>query len=342
MSSSPYTPNPDRSLVRRLQPTDEQRASVFNQSYQAIVDYLQLASNTLSQLVEQVAAINVSVTNLQNNYNAEASAFATAQSAASTRLATATAQNATVTSNDTAYDAAVDKIAIGNTRLTNSETNFNSVSALAQPYNAFLTAIGGLTRPANSIFTVNGAGSVGWQASVGQSFIMEMGYICLDRSLGVLGGNSAVGAQSTVPVNTKVFVNMRNAIGLEEVTLNTSNNTITVPCTGGNCTYYVFSLATFCGIGGGNSRLMLDTTVVANGSTVQSIAGQSTEANDFNQTSSGFGRFTVGSSSPQLRLESLVQANHPTVLGAALGRPVGGNSTLERYASLLLLRRRML
>lgn len=338
-----FTPYPDRSLVRRLQNTDEQLSSIFNQSWQALIDNLQLAANTLSQLTQQVNNIDASVNTIQSTYNAQLSALQTAQNDAAPIVALSAQRIATALSYSQDVNTAVAKTSNANSALTTANTNLTAVSENAQPFNNFLTSIAGMgSRPNNAIILVNPSGALSWQSSIGQSFTMEMASVSLDRTLGTLGGTSPAGSNNLVPINTRAYINARNFFGLEEVVLNTSNNTVTVPCTGGDCVYYVFSLATFCGVGGATSRVTLDNALVCQGTAIQSIAGQSVEANDFNQASVGFARFTVGSTSPLLRLESLVQSNHPSALSAALGRPFGSASNLERYASMVLLRRRML
>lgn len=335
-----FTPNPDLSLVRKPVTTDQQLASVFNQSIQAIVNNLQLAANVLAQLIQQTAGITSNVDNIESSYNSQLAALQTAQSNASPILATALTRTNSVNTLVTANNNAVNKITAANTALTAANNNLNSVQVNAQPFKPILQAISALNRPNNSMLGTNGSGTVVWLFSSGQSFTMEIAEFTLDRASGTNGGSIAIGSFVTNPINTKGFVNARNQFGLEEITLNTSTNTITVPCTGGNCLYYVFAISNFCGIGGGNSRVVLDGSPVANGSTVQSIAGRSNASEDFNQQSVSFGSFSVGSASPGLALEAIAQAVHPSLASAAIGRSVGGS--VERYSTLLLLRRRSL
>lgn len=334
-----FTPSPDLRLVRIPRTTDEQLAAVFNQTIQAIVDNLQLTANTLAQLNQQVSGIDQNVGSIETSYSTQLTALENAQSSASPVLATSLTRNNSVNNLVTQNNNAVAKVAAANTALTTANNNLTSVQANAQPYRPFLQAIAALNRPNNTMTGTNAAGAVVALFSSGQSFTMEMAEFSLDRASTANGGSIAIGSFVTNPLNTKGFVNTRNQFGLEEVTLNSNTNTITVPCTGGNCLYYVFSLSSFCGIGGGNSRLTLDGTPIATGSALQSIAGRNA-AEDFNQHSTGFGTFTVGSASPTLALEAIAQAVHPTLSSAALGRSVGGG--VERYSSLILLRRRIL
>lgn len=335
-----FTPSPDLRLVRKPRTTDEQLAAVMNQSIQAIVDNLQLAANTLTQLTQQVSGIDQSVGSIETSYNTQLTALQTAQSNASPILATSLTRNNSVNSLVTQNNSAVAKISAASAALTAANNNLISVQANAQPYRPFLQAIAALNRPNNTMTGTNGAGAVVALFSSGQSFTIEMAEFTLDRTSTANGGSIAIGSFVTNPINTKGFVNTRNQFGLEEVTLNNNTNTITVPCTGGNCLYYVFSVSSFCGIGGGNSRVVLDGTAIATGSAVQSIAGRSNAAEDFNQHSAAFGTFTVGSASPTLALEAIAQAVHPTTAAAAIGRSVGGG--VERYSTVLLLRRRIL
>lgn len=335
-----FVPSPDLSLVRKPRTTDEQLAAVMNQSVQAIVDNLQLAANTLTQLTQQVSGIDQDITNIETSYNTQLTQLETAQTNASPILATSLTRNDSVNNLVTQNNNAVAKISAANTALTAAETNLKSVQTNAQPYKPFLKAVGDLNRPNNTMTGTNSTGVVVSLFSSGQSFTIEMAEFSLDRASTANGGSIAIGSFAINPINTKGFVNARNQFGLEEVTLDTNTNTITVPCTGGNCLYYVFSLSSFCGIGGGNSRVVLDGTPIAIGSAVQSIAGRSIAAEDFNQHSVGFGTFTVGSASPTLALEAIAQAVHPSLAAAAIGRSVGGG--VERYSSLVLLRRRIL
>lgn len=335
-----FTPSARPANVRKLATTDEQLASVFNQSWQGIVDYLQYNANNLAQLTQQIAGISDSVTAIENNYNSQLSALQAAQSNAAPILATSTQRNSSVNTLNTSNNSAAAKIAAANTALTAANTNLTNVQNNAQPFDPFLNAIAALNRPINSMLGTNGAGSVVWYSSSGQSFTIEMASVSLDRSSTANAGGLATGVFSIVPINTEGFINARNQFGLEEINLDTNTNSITVPCTGGNCLYYVFSLSSFCGIGGGNTKVTLDGSTVALGTTVQSIAGRSNAAEDFNQTSVAFGSFNVTTNSPELRIEAIPQAVHPNQASAALGRAVGGG--VERYSSLLLLRRRIL
>jgi hypothetical protein len=335
-----FTPRPDRSLVRRLRQTDEQLASVFNQSWQAIADNLQLGANILAEITQQVASITDTITTIENSYNTQLSALSTAQSAASPVLATSLQRNTEVNNLNTANTNAVNKTAAANTALTTANNNLSTVASEAQPYNALLNAIAQLGRPNNSMLGTSGTGGATWLLASGQSFTVEMGYVSLRRSAGTDGGTLAVGSFATIPLNTTGYMNARNQFGLVETSLN--NNALTLPCTGGDCKYYVWSLANFCGIGGANSRLTLDSALISGGGAVQSIAGRASASEDFNQVSAGFGAFSVGGSSPELRLDAIVQSSHPSSSGVALGRAVGSGSGSEEFASLLFLRRRIL
>lgn len=332
-----FTPSPDLSLVRKPRTTDEQLAAVFNQSMQAIVNNLQLAQNMLTQLSQQIAGIGASVSAIESSYNTQLTQLQTAQSSASPAIGTSATRVSSVNSLNTTNNSAVAKITAANTALSSANNNLTSVAANAQPYRVFLSALAGLNRPNNVMYGTNNAGSVIALFSSGQSFTLEMAEFTLDRASGTSGGSLVAANYATVPINTKGFVNARNQFGLEEITLN--NNLITVPCTGGNCLYYAFYLSSFCGVAGGNTRLMLDTSAIGSGSAVQSIVGRSNSAEDFNQLSLGFASFTVGSNSPTLSVEAIAQAVHPS-LAAALGRAVGGG--IERFAKVLLLRRRIL
>lgn len=333
-----FTPSPDLSLVRKLRTTDEQLAAVFNQSMQAIVNNLQLAQNTLTQLSQQIAGIGASVSGIETSYNTQLTELQAAQSNASPAIGTSATRVNSVNSLNSTNNSAVAKITAANTALTSANNNLTSVATNAQPYRAFLNALAGLNRPNNVMYGTNGAGAAIALFSSGQSFTIEMAEFTLDRASGANGGSLVTANYATVPINTKGFVNARNQFGLEEITL--SNNLITVPCNGGNCLYYAFYLSSFCGVGGGNTRLVLDASPISNGSAVQSIAGRSNAAEDFNQVSIGFASFTVGSNSPALSVEAITQAVHPNLAAAALGRAVGGG--IERFAKVLLLRRRIL
>jgi hypothetical protein len=337
---APFIPSARPANVRKLTTTDEQLASVFNQSWQGLIDYLQYNANNVAQLTQQIASISDNVTTIENNYNSQLTALEDAQSAASPILATSTLRNSNVNTLNSSNSSATSKIAAANTALTTANTNLTSVQNNSQPFDSFLNAIAALNRPINSMFGTNLAGSAVLFSSSGQSFTIEMASARLDRASAVDGGGLATGAFSTVPLNTEGFINTRNQFGLEEVNLDTTTGAIVVPCTGGNCLYYVFSLSSFCGIGGGNSKITLNGATVALGTTVQSISGRSNAAEDFNQTSAAFGAFAVTTNSPELRIEAIAQAVHPNQASAALGRSVGGG--VERYSSLLLFRRRIL
>ncbi len=335
-----FTPSARPANVRKLRTVDEQAVSVFNQSWQALIDYLQYNSNNLAQLTQQIAGISTSVTAIENNYNSQLASLQTAQSNASPILATSTQRNSSVNTLNSSNNSAASKVAAANTALTTANTNLTNVQNNAQAFDPFLNAIAALNRPVNSMFGTNSAGSTVLFSSSGQSFTIEMASITLDRASTANAGGLATGIFSTVPLNTEGFINARNQFGLEEINLDTNTGGVTVPCTGGNCLYYVFSLSNFCGIGGGNSKITLDGATVAIGTAAQSIAGRTNAAEDFNQTSAAFGVFNVTTNSPELKIEAITQAVHPSQASAALGRAVGGG--VERYATLLLLRRRIL
>lgn len=333
-----FTPRPDRSLVRRLTTVDEQLASVFNQSWQAITDNLQLIANVAAELTQQTAAIDVNVTALENSYNTQLASLQSAQSAASPVLATSNQRNSEVNSINNNFNTANNKTAVANVALTAAETNLNAVAVEAQPYNVLLNAIAQLTRPNNSMLGTNASGTLGWLVASGQSFTLEMGYVSLRRSASTDGGSIAPGNFVTVPLNTKGFMNARNQWGLVETDL--SNNAVILPCTGGNCRYYFWGLSTVCGVGSANTRARTDSTIVSGGSSVQSISGRSSASEDFNQFSTIFSAFNVGASQVELRLDAIAQNSHPNVAGAALGRGLDAGSA--DFASILLLRRRIL
>lgn len=333
-----FTPRPDRSLVRRLVTADEQLASVFNQSWQAIADNLQLIANVAAELTQQTAAIDVSITALENSYNAQLAGLQSAQSAASPVLATSAQRNSEVNALNNSFNTANNKTAAANVALTATETNLNAVAADAQPYNVLLNAIAQLTRPNNSMLGTTASGTLGWLVASGQSFTLEMGYVSLRRSASIDGGSIAPGNFATVPLNTKGFMNARNQWGLVETDL--SNNAVILPCTGGNCRYYFWGLTTVCGVTSANTRARADSIVVSGSSSVQSISGRSSASEDFNQFSTIFSAFNVGATQQELRLDAIAQNSHPNLAGAALGRGLDAGSA--DFASILFVRRRVL
>lgn len=333
-----FTPRPDRSLVRALTTADEQLASVFNQSWQAIADNLQLILNNLTDLEQQRASIEATVSSIESSFSSQQAQLQAVQSAASPVLASSLQRNSEANSLNTANSAATAKTAAANTALTAAETNLNAVASNAMPFSPLLNAIAQLTRPNNSMLGTNASGALGWLVASGQSFTLEMGYVSLRRSASTDGGSFAPGNFAPVPLNTKGFMNARNQWGLVETDL--INNAVILPCTGGNCRYYFWGLTTVCGVSSANTRARADNTVVSGGSSVQSISGRSSASEDFNQFSTIFSAFNVGATQVELRLEAIVQNGHPNLAGATLGRELDAGSA--DFASILFVRRRIL
>jgi hypothetical protein len=337
-----FTPRSNYSLARKFRDTDEQLASVFNQTWQAIADQLQLLGNTSAQIEQQINVINNAVVSIETSFSTQQTNLQAVQNTANPILVTSFQTNTTANTLNTSNSSAVAKIATANALLTTADTNLTAVSADALPYNAFLSAVASSTKNSGSMLTINSTGSINWRVSSGQSFTYEMASVSCRRNVTLPGGNLTPNNFNTAQMNTEGYINCRNIIGLEEVDLNFSSYGLKVPCTGGNCRYYVFSFGTFCGISGGNTRIMLGSDQVAIGSAVQSIAGRSAAGEDFNQGSTGFGVFVVTTAAPELRLEAIASATHPNNADASLGRPVGNSSGGELYASLVVLRRRFL
>jgi hypothetical protein len=326
--------------VRRLQRTDEQLSSVFNQSWQAIVDYLQLSLNILQDLNTQTAGLELAITNLENNYISQNSALQIASNNAAQPLADANSRQSAASNLNTQNSASLAKITAANTSLSVSENNLNLVQTNGLLFNPLLQAIANLgTRPANQLLGTDEAGTgVRWIATgTGQSWILEMGAVSYRVAPGSGAGSIPAGTWTAIPFNSSGYINCRNNFGIVEVVL--GGSTVNFTCTGNNCRYYFFSLATSCGTGGLNTRVKLDSTVQATGGAAQTIAGRSLGTEDFNVFSSGFGAVNVGSGSPRLGADAIVQAAHPSFAAAALGRTLdSGNAEV---ASLLFVRRRM-
>lgn len=333
-----FTPRPDRSLVRRLQSTDEQLASVFNQSWQAIADNLQLIFNNLSTLQQQATAIAETVTLIENSFSSQQSQLASAQASASPALATSLQRNSEANSLISANNAATAKTGAANIALTAASDNLNSVATNAQPYNALLNAIAGMSRPANSMLGTGAGGATAWFAASGQSFTVEMAYFAMRTPPSNNGGAITAGSAQQIPIATAGFSNCRNQFGLTETGLD--GNTLTLPCTGGNCRYYLFGWSTISGIGSANSILRADGVVIGTGTAVQSIAGRSAMAENFNQNSISFAPLNVGSSGARVILQGWVASGNPAIPTAALG--INGAGGSSDGAGVLLLRRRIL
>lgn len=332
-----FTPRPDRSLVRALTTADEQLASVLNQSWQAIADNLQLILNNLTDLEQQRASIESVVTSIETSFSSQQSQLQSAQSAASPVLAASLQRNSEANSLNTANSAATAKTAAANIALTAAETNLNAVASNAMPFSLLLQAISGLNRPNNSMLGTNGAGAVAWFAASGQSFTVEMGYVALRTTVGNNGGSIAAGAGVQIAIATSGYSNCRNQWGLVETSLD--GNTLVLPCTGGNCRYYMFGWATFSGIASANSRLRGDGASLSPGASVQSIAGRSTAAENFNQVSGVFAPLNVSGES-RVILEGWVQTANTAIPSAGLGIGLGGGSS--DVAGILFFRRRFL
>lgn len=330
-----FTPRPDRSLVRALTTGDEQLAGIFNQCWQAISDNLQVVTNNLIQLEQQANAIAATATSIENSFTTQQSALNAAQSSASPVIATSLQRNSDINTQNTANSTATGKISAANTALSAAEINLNSISGNAQPYNPLLQSISGMTRPNNSMLGTDGIGNTNWVTSTGQSFIVEFGYFAMRPSSGANGGAITSGSSQTVPINYSGFSNCRNQYGLVETSLDT--NTVVLPCTGGNCRYYIFSLAAFSGVASANTQLKADGAVISVGSVVQSISGRSTLAENFNQDSSAFAPLNVTSQS-RVTLEAVTQSANTAIPSAALG--IGLASGLADHSSVLFFRRR--
>ncbi len=337
-----FTPRSNYSLARKLRDTDEQLASVFNQTWQAIADQLQLIGDISTQIEQQITTIESAVTNIENSFSTQQNSLQAAQNTANPVLVTSFQTNTSANTLNNNNTSAVSKISTANGLLTAAETNLTAISENALPYNPFLSAVAASTRNSNSMLTINSTAAINWRVSSGQSFTYEMASVSCRQNVTVPGGTLTPNNFNTVQINTEGYINARNIIGLEEVDLNFNSYGLKVPCTGGNCKYYVFSFSTFCGVGSGNSRIMLGSDQVAIGSAVQSIAGRSVAGEDFNQVSTGFGTFNVTTAAPELRLEAIAQAAHPSSADSSLGRPVGNSSGGELYASMVVLRRRFL
>ena len=106
-----FTPRPDRSLVRALTTADEQLASVFNQSWQAVADNLQLILNNLIDLEQQRASIDATVASIETSFSSQQAQLQSAQSAASPVLAASLQRNSEANSLNTANSAATAKTA---------------------------------------------------------------------------------------------------------------------------------------------------------------------------------------------------------------------------------------
>lgn len=330
-----FTPRPDRSLVRALTIGDEQLAAIFNQSWQAIADNLQLVTNNLIQLEQQATAIAATVTSIETSFSTQQNQLATAQSAASPSLAASLQRNSDTNTLNTANSTATSKISAANAALSAAEVNLNAIANNAQPYNILLQAISGLSRPNNSMLGTTDAGVMGWTLASGQSFTIEMGYFALRPAVSTNGGSLLSGSPQQVPIAFSGFSNCRNQFGLVETSLD--GNTIVLPCTGGNCRYYIFSLASFSGIASANSQLRADGAVLSVGSAVQSVPGRSTLAENFNQVSAAFAPLNVSGSS-RLSLEGWVQSPNAAIPSAGLGIGLAGFSA--DASSVLFFRRR--
>jgi hypothetical protein len=332
-----FTPRPDRSLVRALTTADEQLAGIFNQSWQAIADNSQLIINNLAGLEQQATAIEQIIASIETSFSTQQNQLATAQSAANPVLAASLQRNSEANSLATANSAANNKVATASTNLTAAETNLNSIALNAQPYSPLLQSIAGLSRPNNSMLGTNGAGAVGWFVASGQSFTIEMAYFALRTPANSNSGAIASGSGQQLPIATAGYSNCRNQFGLIETALD--GNTIVLPCTGGNCRYYMFGWATFSGVVSANTRIRGDGATLSNGTTVQAIAGRSAIGENFNQTSTIFAPLNV-SSEARVIIEGWVQNPNSQIPTAALGfGSAGGNSDA---AGVLLLRRRIL
>lgn len=332
-----FTPRPDRSLARALTTADEQLASVFNQSWQAIADNLQLIFNNLTDLEQQRASIDSIVSSIETSFSSQQAQLQSAQSAASPVLAASLQRNSEANNLNTANSASTAKTAAANTALSAAETNLNAVANNAMPFSPLLSAIAQLGRPNNSMLGTNGVGAIGWFAASGQSFTVEMGYVALRVPAGGNGGSIAAGSGQQIPIATSGYMNARNQWGLVETSLD--GNTLVLPCTGGSCRYYVFGHVTFSGIASANSRLRGDGASLSPGVAVQSIAGRSNASENFNQASVVFASLDVSSES-RVILEGWVQAANTAIPSGGLGIAVGGGSA--DVAGVLFFRRRFL
>lgn len=331
-----FTPRPDRSLVRVLRTTDEQLASVLNQAWQAIADNLQLATNNLGQLEQQATAIAATLTSIENSFNSQQSQLQSAQNSASPVLATSLQRNSDANTLVTANSAAVAKTTAANTALTAAETNLNAIATFAQPFNSLLQSISGMARPNNSMLGTNAGGATTWILASGQSFTIEFGYFAQRVSSATNGGALGSGSGQQILIASALFSNARNQWGIIETSLD--GNTLVLPCTGGNCRYYFFGLATFSGVGSINSRFVADGASLGGGLSIQSVPGRAAVAENFNQVSVSFAALNV-TGQALVSLQGWIQTPNTLIPSAGLGIGLNTGSQAD-LASVLFFRRR--